>query len=295
MRVIHFILLGTVLILCHTAHAQNAGKPLKYVHSTTNVTAFITEKTWNDLFPNRYNISNYANSERQLAQHTDFYSFQAFVAAAKKFPLFIGEGNKTTRKRELCAFLANIAQETSGGWDSAPGGYYKWGLYYVQERGCTNGCGGYTDTVNKNFLPVPGVSYHGRGPKQLSWNYNYGQFSMAYYGSKDTLLQHPEILTEDPVVSFASAIWFWMATQPPKPSCHNIMTGNWLPSTHDSLEGRLPGFGATVNVINGGVECSRVPAQKTIYRYEYYKYFCHYFHVSPGNNIECTDQKPFNQ
>jgi hypothetical protein len=37
-------------------------------------------------------------------------------------------------RRELAAFLANIAQETSGGWNDAPGGYYKWGLYFIEEN-----------------------------------------------------------------------------------------------------------------------------------------------------------------
>ena len=34
---------------------------------------------------------------------------------------------------------------------------------------------------------------------------------------------------------------------------------------------------------------------KTSYRYQYYLYLCAYFHVSPGDNISCADQKPFNQ
>jgi hypothetical protein len=49
------------------------------------------------------------------------------VEAAKHFPDFLN-GDADTQKRELAAFLANIAQETSGGWAEAPGGYFKWGL-----------------------------------------------------------------------------------------------------------------------------------------------------------------------
>ena len=33
----------------------------------------------------------------------------------------------------MSAFLANIAQETSGGWSNAPEGYFKWGLYFLEE------------------------------------------------------------------------------------------------------------------------------------------------------------------
>ncbi len=154
----------------------------------------------------------------------------------------------------------------------------------------------YNDTSKKNYPAFEGVYYYGRGPKQLTWNYNYGQFSEAWYGSKDTLLQHPDLLSKDPLVSFGSALWFWMTPQYPKPSCHDIMIGKWVPTSNDIKNGRLPGFGATVNVINGGIECgSGKDLAKTTYRYQYYQYFCKYFQVSPGNNISCSTQKPFGQ
>lgn len=35
---------------------------------------------------------------------------------------FANEGDLAVRKRELSAFLANISQETTGGWPTAPGG-----------------------------------------------------------------------------------------------------------------------------------------------------------------------------
>ena len=40
--------------------------------------------------------------------------------------------------------------------------------------------------------------------------------------------------------------------QAPKPSCHDAITGIWKPSKHDVDCGRKPGFGATINIINGG-------------------------------------------
>jgi hypothetical protein len=74
------------------------------------------------------------------------------------------------------------------------------------------------------------------------------------------------------------------------------MIGKWIPTTNDTLKGRMPGFGATVNVINGGVECGTgTSLSKTQYRYDYYLYFCKYFQVLPGENISCADQKPFGQ
>jgi len=269
-------------------------KPLKEninKNTKTNVSKYLNEKKWNELFPKRYGIG----LKDSLNNNPDFYSFNTFILAARLFPSFLSDGDDSTQKRELAAFLANIAQETSGGWENAPGGYFKWGLYFLEER--QDGFKyAYNDTSKKNYPGIEGKYYYGRGPKQLTWNYNYGQFSEAWYGSKDTLLEHPEFLSIDPLLSFASALWFWMTPQFPKPSCHDIMTGKWIPTPDDIQKGRLPGFGATVNVINGGVECgSGADILKTKYRYQYYQYFCNYFHVSPGDNINCSFQKPFGQ
>lgn len=266
---------------------------LQQVHEATNLGSYLNRRQWDLYFPNRYGMGAAQSSGKAIQ---DFFSYEAFTEAARHFPAFLNEGNDTQRRQELAAFLANIAQETSGGWADAPGGYFKWGLYFREEQGCEHGCPVYADTSNKQWPPVTGVSYHGRGPKQLSWNYNYGQFSEAWYGNKDSLLLHPERLTEDAMLSFASAIWFWMTAQPPKPSCHDIMTGQWIPTARDTAGGRLPGFGTTVNVINGGLECNTSrPLEKTRYRYAYYHYFCTLLRVPPGGNADCNAQKPFTQ
>lgn len=262
------------------------------------ISHYLNAFSWNILFPHRYALNTGGN---------DFYAFQAFKTAAEKFPGFLSEKDTVLQKRELAAFLANIAQETSGGWAQAPGGYFAWGLYFVRENGTakgspnagnpsSGGANAYTDTSKHAYPPIPGQSYFGRGPAQISWNYNYGQFSQAWFGNKEVLLKDPDRLATDPVLSFASAIWFWMTPQFPKPSCHSVMSGEWAPTANDRVKGRMPGFGATVNVINGGVECGTGrDMQKTTYRYQYYRYFCAYLHVSPGENIECTNQRPFGQ
>lgn len=58
--------------------------------------------------------------------------------------------NDTNQQIKLSAFLANIAQETSGGWVDAPGGYFKWRLYFLEETnaGIKNI---YNDTSKKNY------------------------------------------------------------------------------------------------------------------------------------------------
>jgi hypothetical protein len=282
-----------LLVSMNTFGQSHSAIPLRQLakknHNKTNLTKYLNTKSWNKLFPNRYGVG--------LKDSDDidpfFYSFDAFVSAAKLFPDFLNGKTKELQKKELAAFLANISQETSGGEDAAPDDYFKWGLYFLEENVQHFN---YIDTASKRYPGVAGKYYFGRGPCQLSWNYNYGQFSEAWYGSKDTLLQYPELLSKDPVLSFASAIWFWMTAQNPKPSCHDIIVGKWIPTPTDIEKGRLPGFATTLNVINGGLECGKgYDFAKSQNRYGYYIHFCSYFKISPGDNISCSNQKPFGQ
>jgi hypothetical protein len=87
-----------------------------------------------------------------------------------------------------------------------------------------------------------------------------------------------------------------MTPQYSKPSCHDIMGGKWIPTKNEIQKGRMPGFGATVNVIMGGVECgNRVEQERTLSRDKYFQFFCNYFRVPPSENIRCKTQKPFDQ
>lgn len=58
------------------------------------------------------------------------------------------------------------------------------------------------------------MQYYGRGPFQLSWNYNYGQFSNVFapaaYDSKMYLLKNPEKLHQDGDLAMTAGIWFYM-------------------------------------------------------------------------------------
>jgi hypothetical protein len=227
----------------------------------------ISEEMWDELFPNR--LGRQAGSNR-----SDFYSFGAFMEACKHFPRFLHEGDEAQRRRELAAFLAHLAQETGG-------------FRYLEQITVTRSY----SVANKDYPPVDGKEYHGRGPMQLSYNYNYGQFSNAYFGDKNVLLNNPELLVTDSVVSFGSAIWFWMTGQPPKPSCHDVMTGGWEPGDMDVEANRLPGFGLTLNIINAS-QCGKESehAQK---RYDLYDKYCKYFGTTKGDSCECTKQVPY--
>lgn len=181
--------------------------------------------------------------------------------AAKKvydYGAFIGEGTDNDRRRELAGLLANMAHETGGGWPGAPGGEESWGFFFNEETSHNDPghyCDTYTDFASKDYPPTPGASYHGRGGIQLSWNYNYGPFSiMAFNGDRQKLLDDPDIMDTDGKLGFMSGLWFWMTPQLPKPSCHEVILSGWQPNANQAGKGWKYGFGATIMVINGGFE-----------------------------------------
>lgn len=201
------------------------------------------------------------------------------------FEAFINRPSNLDNKRELGAFLANISKETTGGWQlpvggGTPGDYAGWGLYYVHELGynSTTGVGAYSQ-AHADYPPNPSVGYYGRGPIQLSWNYNYGQFSKFLFNDVNILLNNPDSIQQDGVLAFKSAIWFWMMPQCPKPSAHQVMHDLWRGEIGDYTSSKMytKGFAHTNNIINGGLECrsssSAAFTQKVVLRSELYKYY----------------------
>nr|AAT40738.1 basic chitinase 2-2 [Nepenthes khasiana]AAT40739.1 basic chitinase 2-2 [Nepenthes khasiana] len=215
-----------------------------------------------------------------------FYTYDAFIAAAKSFPAFAATGDAATRKREIAAFLAQTSHETTGGWASAPDGPYAWGYCYLREQGNP---GSYC-VQSAQWPCVAGKKYYGRGPIQISYNFNYGAAGKAIGVD---LLNNPDLVEKDPVVSFKTAIWFWMTPQSPKPSCHEVITGRWTPSAADKSAGRVPGFGVVTNIINGGVECGHGQDARVADRIGFYKRYCDILGVGYGNNLDCYNQRPF--
>jgi hypothetical protein len=244
---------------------------------------YITASEFETLFPHR----------NETACTGSLFTYAAFTEAARAFPAFLTEGTDEQRRRELASFLANISHETTGGWATAPGGPEAWGLCFREEVGCDRA----PPTSCQYCVAVPewpcatGARYYGRGPMQLSYNYNYGPAGRALGVD---LLAHPELVAMDGVLAFKTALWFWMTPQSPKPSCHDVMVGRWTPDARDIAAGRRPGFGATINIINGGVECSyaldtppREAPRNVQDRLRFYAYFTQRFGVSPGENVEC--------
>lgn len=199
---------------------------------------------------------------------------------------FCTEGNTQTNKKELAAFFAHIAHETREGED----GTYIDGLMALHEDNTTNAY------INANVVypPVAGKKYYGRGPIQISYNGNYGTASDFIFGDKKILLSNPELIETDPVVAFKTAIWFWMTPETRKPSAHDVMIGKWQPNATDKAQGRTSGFGMTINIVNGALECNKGNNHNMNERIGFYQYFLKKLGAAdPNCACSCATMQPY--
>lgn len=241
----------------------NGSNPTPPPPGNGNFANIVSRQIYENIFPNRNSL----------------YSYEGLANAASRYPNFCNQGTDLQRKREAAAFLANIAHETSG-------------LKYIEELACINGgCETtYCDRNNTTYPCQSNRSYHGRGPMQLSWNYNYGAAGQAL---GIDLLGNPDLVKSDATVAFSTALWFWMTPQPPKPSCHAVMSGSWNPSPEDTSKGRKPGFAMTINIINGGLECGQPTNDKVERRVGFYRQFCQRLGVVAEDNVYCNNMRPY--
>jgi len=285
------------------------------VPNNIQVSSFLNEKQFNDFFPQHdkfYSYNAFIKAIRQMSNirvkvvkravsvyqitRTDKSTDKSVVVRqdedwnedwAKKKPdssytidygNFCSEKDLPTDKKELAAFFANIAHETRHGEN----GKYNDGLMFTHE---SNTSLPYV-AENDNYPAVAGKKYYGRGPVQLSYNGNYGYASDCIFGDKTVLLTNPELVETDPVIAFKVAIYFWMTPQTYKPSAHDVMIGKWQPKPDDKAKNRTPGFGMTINIINGAVECGQ---GENIYsmndRIGFYQYFLKKLGVSDPNCV----------
>jgi len=194
-------------------------------------------------------------------------AYSNFLAAVARYPFFCGEKGYFSSvdeacKRELASLFGHAAQETGGG---SIYGSFTW----LREYGYVNG-----STYFNNGCAAPfncsrsWARYYGRGPKQLTYYFNYAGFSAAYFnGNYNFLLEWPDMVAYDGTMYFTSALWFVMNHQPPKPSIHDVILGRYRPPqtcnggadcyglTYDATTGVKNNFNVTIEIVNGGPEC----------------------------------------
>lgn len=234
------------------------------------VAGWFTEDLYNQAFPYR----------------DPFYTWTSFVEAFDDlqkintqgdFKSFLKEGTLLQRQREAAAFFANIVQETgTRDWNS--------GLFHIVETCAATGtpegrCTGYGSSA--------GRYYYGRGPMQLSWNYNYEALSTAIYNNSTELLYDPDRVAKDPKIAWLAAMWFWNRVDTsylssPPPTIHDIMING-------ATFGGYGGFGGTIKIINGGIECTAPGNPKATSRTYHYKQMQNLFGIAiDESNLNCA-------
>lgn len=216
--------------------------PLKPKHLETNVLAGLDQETFDHLFP----------------QRNPFYTLEGLKEAARHYPHFAASNDPEVALRELAAFLANVSHETLH-------------LRYVTEIN-EAAHGDYCDPSLPYGCPAGTNMYYGRGPLQLSWNFNYKAAGDAL---GIPLLENPILVEEDPAVSWATALWYW-----------NTQVGPGNYTCHDAIVGGH-GFGETIRTINGPLECDGGNPAQVKSRVELFEDYCNALNTHPGDCLSC--------
>jgi predicted chitinase/chitodextrinase len=203
----------------------------------SGLASILSESTFDSMFPGR----------------NSFYTYQGLVQATSSFGPFATSGDATARKREVAAFLANVAHETGG-------------LVYIEEIAKADYC-----QPSPGCPCAPGKQYYGRGPIQISWNFNYCSAGAAL---GLPLQAQPELVANDAKVAWQTGLWFWMT-----------QSGAGGQTPHNAI---LNGsFGETIRSINGSIECNGGNPGEMQDRVQLYQRFCNMLGVDPGASLTC--------
>ena len=199
----------------------------------------VSEAQYNQMFPNRI----------------PYYSYAGFVGALEAWPAFATSGSDTVKRQEAAAFLANMHHESGGGVYVREINRANWPLY------CSLGVGN-----------CGGKEYYGRGPTQLSWDYNYRAAGQAL---GIDLINNPDLVADDATVGWKTALWYWMT-----------QSAQAARTSHDAMV-QGAGFGETIRAINGGLECNGAGETQRNTRINLYREFTGILGVPTGDNLGC--------
>ncbi len=181
------------------------------------------------------------NFDSWFPMRNGFYTYANLCKAIAKYPAFATTGDATAQKREVAGFFANVARETGM-------------LVYIDE-------------ISK---PASAGNYWGRGPLQITWDYNYKACGTAIGAD---LLDTPTLVSTDGVITWETGLWFWMTND-----------GGTGTTPHQAIV--AGNFGGTIRAINGGIECTG-PNDAANERIQHYQTFCQSLGVDPGTMLTC--------
>jgi predicted chitinase len=200
----------------------------------------VSEAQFNQMFPGR----------------NAFYTYAGLVNAMTKFPAFAKTGTATIQRQEAAAFLANADHETGG-------------LVFITEINKSNDL---CDETQSFGCPAGTFAYYGRGPIQLSWNFNYNAAGIAL---GQPLLTNPFLVEQNASIAWQTGLWYWMTQNGPGTmTAHNAMVNS-------------RGFGETIRSINGSLECNGGNPAQVASRVAAYQRITGILGVTPGANLTC--------
>lgn len=202
----------------------------------------VSETQFNQMFPSR----------------NPFYTYSGLTAALSAYPGFANTGSDTVKRQEAAAFLANVSHETGG-------------LVYVVEQNTAN-YPHYCDTGQPYGCPAGQAAYYGRGPIQLSWNFNYKAAGDAL---GIDLLGNPYLVEQNASVAWKTGLWYW-----------NTQNGPGTMTAHNAMVNGA-GFGETIRSINGSLECNGGNPAQVQSRIDRYQAFVQILGTTPGSNLSC--------
>ncbi|MFG2589432.1 chitinase [Streptomyces sp. NPDC048438] len=224
------------LALAPTAFAQKTDAP------STAAEFVLSEAQFDEMFPDR----------------NSFYTYSGLTAALSAYPDFTNAGSDTVKKQEAAAFLANVSHETGG-------------LVYVVEQNTAN-YPHYCNATQPYGCPAGNDKYYGRGPIQLSWNFNYKSAGDAL---GIDLLNNPDLVQNDASVAWKTGLWYG-----------NTQSGPGAMTPHDVMVNSA-GFGETIRAVNGSLECNGGNPAQVQSRIDIYERFTQVLGVDPGDGLSC--------
>ncbi|MFB7887732.1 chitinase [Cellulosimicrobium cellulans] len=205
-------------------------------------TFVVTEQQFDAMFPER----------------NPFYTYAGLVAATAAYPAFATTGGDRVARREAAAFLANVSHETHG-------------LVHVVEVNTAN-YPHYCDPSQPYGCPAGQDAYYGRGPLQLSWNFNYRAAGEALGVD---LLADPWLVEQDPTVAWQTALWYW-----------NTQPGTASMTCHEAIVGEH-GFAETIRSINGPLECEGGNPRQMNNRVRLFRHYVEIVGTTTGDHLTC--------
>jgi predicted chitinase len=203
-------------------------------------------------------VVSQAQFQQMFPNRNSFYTYSGLTAALSAYPGFAKTGSDTVKRQEAAAFLANVHHETGG-------------LVHIVEQNTAN-YPHYCDWGQSYGCPAGQAAYYGRGPIQLSWNFNYKAAGDAL---GIDLLRNPWLVQNDAAVAWKTGLWYW-----------NTQNGPGTMTPHNAMVNSR-GFGETIRSINGSIECNGGNPAQVQSRVTKYQQFTQILGTTPGGNLYC--------